>query len=47
MKWRCLLGHQWEVCQHALKADYSGAEFVLAWKQCRRCAKSRLIHILQ
>jgi hypothetical protein len=44
----CLFGHEWYTKQHSVRADDDDrAVFVIAWKQCRRCAKSKLIHILK
>jgi hypothetical protein len=44
----CLFGHDWYVQQHNVKADDNPrVVFVIAWKQCGRCAKSKLIHILK
>lgn len=48
MRWFCW--HRYDIHQHAIKADGTGlgppATLVIAWKQCRKCAKSKLIHIL-
>lgn len=46
---RCLLlPHDWKVFQHNVRVDENDREvFVIAWKQCERCAKSKLIHLLQ
>lgn len=43
----CFFGfHDWQVYQENAVTD-SGRGMVVAWQQCRRCAKSELIHILQ
>jgi len=44
----CRLGwHEWRVHQVAMRAeDTEPMYFILAWRQCRRCAESRLVHIL-
>jgi hypothetical protein len=43
----CFFGvHHWEVCQELALTD-SNRGMVVAWRQCHRCAKSELIHILQ
>lgn len=48
MNLRCLIRHHWETYQHSVNAlDDARVEFVIAWKQCRRCAKSKLLHILR
>lgn len=47
---RCILGHDWRVYQHNVRADEGYPNqpvFVLAFKVCKRCAKSKLIHILE
>lgn len=48
MNWRCLFRHNWRFYQEGIltEAEYSRG-LVLAWKQCERCAKSKLIHILK
>ena len=47
-KWRCLLGHKWRVYQHNVNASENmNIVFVIAWRQCERCAKSKLIHLLE
>lgn len=48
-KWLiCLLrGHLWETHQHGFVIDTGRSDVIIAWKQCRRCAASRLIHILR
>lgn len=44
----CRLGfHRWEVCQEAFLTNNGRSVPVIAWRQCERCAKSKLIHILQ
>lgn len=43
--WRCWFRHVWETRQESVTV-YSGAEIVIAWKQCERCAASELLHIL-
>lgn len=46
-KLKCLFRHRWYVHQVALNDRNDECKiFVLAWKQCTRCAKSKLIHIL-
>ena len=45
--WRCWFHHSWRTYQVAVDPAYNEPPFVLAWKQCERCAKSRLIHILR
>lgn len=49
--WRCWLGHRWRTHQHGVQSDseyheHGAVIFVIAWKQCERCAKSKLIHVL-
>ena len=44
--WRCWFRHLWRVHQVGMLGHSNNEEFVLAWKQCERCAKSKLIHIL-
>jgi hypothetical protein len=47
---KCFFRHDWEHHQELLvTGDFSDPRnsTVLAWKQCRRCAKSKLIHILK
>lgn len=44
----CLFRHQWHTHQHFFRADDNPrVDVVIAWKQCRRCGKSKLIHILK
>jgi len=50
----CHLGiHDWDYHQHNVAADElcfrdkPAPRFVICWKQCRRCAKSKLVHILE
>ena len=44
----CRLGHQWRSFQHNVRVDENDRDvFVIAWKQCERCAKSKLIHLLE
>ena len=39
--------HNWLIQQHNLKiTDEDNTEIVLCWKQCAKCAKSKLVHIL-
>jgi hypothetical protein len=45
---RCWGRHFWQVHQHNVAANENNCDvFVLAWKQCAVCAKSKLIHILE
>lgn len=47
---KCILGHDWREYQHNVRADEGYPNqpvFVLAFKVCKRCAKSKLIHILE
>lgn len=44
----CLVGlHRKEVKQHGFMVDTGRDDVVIAWWQCDRCAKSKLIHILK
>lgn len=44
----CLFRHQWRTHQHNVRAeDNRHVIFVIGWKQCQRCGKSKLIHILK
>lgn len=44
----CLFRHDWRVHQHCVEAsDNARVTMVIAWRQCLRCAKSQLIHILK
>ena len=43
---RCLWRHDWEVHQHNFQSTDDETTVVIAFKICRRCAKSKLIHIL-
>lgn len=44
----CWLRHDWRVHQHNISAeDDARVTMVIAWKQCQRCAKSKLLHILK
>ena len=45
----CFLGlHDWDIYQHNVRTDEDTSKvFVIAWKQCIRCASSKLIHILE
>jgi len=45
--WKCWFKHLWETKQEVLTLQNSAPDIVIAWKQCERCAKSKLIHILQ
>lgn len=45
--WRCWFQHDWEFVQDTFQTTNRQGAVVIAWKQCRRCAKSRLIHILR
>jgi len=45
MNWRCWFRHLWRVHQVGVTDD-DNRSFVLAWKQCERCAASKLVHIL-
>lgn len=48
MKLRCLFGlHAWRVHQEGLDNSSGSFAFVIAWKQCTCCAKTKLIHILR
>ncbi len=45
---RCLFKHQWQVYQHNVEANEDiRFVFVVAWKQCPHCGKSKLLHILE
>lgn len=51
---RCWFRHRWEVQQEVfltenLRGEHSGVnrEIVIAWKQCKRCGASHLLHILK
>lgn len=48
---RCAVGlHDWENHQELFVRDNVGvvtADVVIAWDQCRCCAKSKLVHILK
>lgn len=50
MKWwlkQFFCRHRWDTHQVAVDGSYVGTmTFVIAWKQCAKCAASRLIHIL-
>lgn len=47
MKWRCWFRHAWRVHQYGvLTSAYDCPAIVVAWKQCERCAASKLLHIL-
>lgn len=46
MNWRCWFRHKWWTNQVGVTDD-NGCCFVLAWKQCERCAASKLIHVLR
>lgn len=47
-KLKCWIGwHWWTVHQELFLTHRSAWEVVIAWKQCRRCGASRLIHILK
>jgi hypothetical protein len=40
--------HKWRIYQHNINASENmNIVFVIAWKQCERCAKSKLIHLLE
>jgi len=41
----CSFRHKWESHQDVFIGE-AGANAVIAWKVCKRCAKSKLIHIL-
>lgn len=46
--WRCWFRHLWRVHQHNITTDgIRPPTIVIAWKQCERCAASKLIHILE
>lgn len=48
MNWRqWFCWHKWQVVQVCLRPDDDSTCFVMAWKQCPRCAASKLIHILR
>lgn len=44
----CLFRHRWEWEQVIVKAQHGDKEIelVVAFKICKRCAKSKLVHIL-
>lgn len=44
---KCLFHHDWQRHQELLVTSGGDTSTVLAWKQCRRCAKSKLVHILK
>lgn len=52
VNWRCWFRHAWQTHQHCVQTDdqpppgHGTRLFLIAWKQCTRCAKSRLIHVL-
>lgn len=44
----CFFGfHDWVIKQHGFMIETGNCEVVIAWKQCRDCGASRLIHILK
>lgn len=47
--WRCWLGiHDYSICnQHALMTERGLCDVVIAWRNCSRCYKTKLIHILK
>jgi hypothetical protein len=49
-RWKCWFRHDYETFQE-LFVTHSGLEdkydVVIAWRQCRRCAHSKLVHILR
>jgi hypothetical protein len=44
---QCWIRHDCEIFQHGFMIDTGSCAVVIAWKVCRRCAKSKLIHILK
>jgi len=42
---RCFFKHNWESHQVVI-TSHSGMDIVVAFKICKRCAASKLIHIL-
>lgn len=45
----CLIAHDWDYKQEVFvveDVETRRTKPVIAWKVCRRCAKSKLIHIL-
>jgi len=45
---KCMFRHDWKVYQHSfVAADMECTQVVIAFKICKRCAKSKLIHILE
>lgn len=46
MNWRCWFRHAWQTHQVGVMAHDGNFGFVLAWKQCPRCAASKLVHVL-
>lgn len=49
-KLKCLFKHDYQGYQHSIKtSEFSdrSVEIVIAFKICKRCAHSKLIHILE
>lgn len=46
MHWKCWFKHDWDVHQESLLTVKPKLAVVVAWKQCCRCGKSQLIHVL-
>lgn len=47
---QCLIRHDWNNYQEIFVTDSNMGykrDVVIAWKVCKRCAKSKLIHILK
>jgi hypothetical protein len=45
---QCWGRHRWQVFQHNVEANEDiRCVFVICWKQCVRCGKSKLMHIVQ
>lgn len=43
----CFFGiHQWKFFQHIFVTT-DGGDPVICWKQCKRCAESKIVHILK
>lgn len=47
MNWRCWFRHLWRVHQVGVRIHTGSDDLVIAWKQCERCAASRLLHMLR
>lgn len=48
--WECCFGHNWvkhQECFVTAGRSDDRREVLIAWNQCKRCAKSKLVHILK